>query len=94
LPPARVREGARQKRNRGPPPPPRLRELPLLGNFTALAGLGTLYVRTHVGVEAACALLLAGLLSLCALGCVVSAFCDYSLCCFFRGAKKRPVRLP
>ena len=75
-------------RRRGPPPPPRPLEDPLLGDITTLSDRGSLYVRTHLGVEAAFALLLSALLSLCALGCVVRAFCDYSLCCFSRGPKR------
>ena len=68
-----------------PPPAPRAREAPLLGNLATLTARGQQYVRGHIGVEAALALFTAGLLSLCALGCVASAFCSYSLCCMGRG---------
>ena len=77
----------RRSRRSRPPSPPVQRERPLLGNLTAIAGHSSRYVRTHVGVEAACALLLAALLSLCAVAMVARAFFDYSLCCFSRGAK-------
>ena len=46
------------------------------------------FVRGHIGVEAAVALLLCGLLTLCALGCVVDGLFGYTLCCFARGRKK------
>ncbi len=70
-----------------PPPPPPHREAPLLGNITELTDGSSRFVRTHMGIEAALALLLAAVLSLCALGCIVQAACDYSLCCFSRGRK-------
>ena len=79
---------------RPPPAPPRPREVPLLGNLTTIAAGGTRYVRTHVGLEAACALFFAALLSLLAVGYVVRAFCDYSLCCFSRGVKRAKLTSP
>ena len=78
----------RRHRQRPPPAPPRLREKPLLGNLTAIASVSSRYVRTHVGVEAAAALLLAGLLTIIALGYICQAFVGYSLCCFSRGKSR------
>lgn len=66
----------------------------LLDDLTSLAGRGSSYVRTHIGVEAAGALLLAVLLSLCALSCIVNAFCGYSLCCFSRGRRRVAKAVP
>lgn len=74
------------RRQRPPSPPPR-REAPLLGNLTQLAGGSSRYVKTHVGVEAAAALVLAAVLTVSAVGCVVRAFCGYSLCCMGRDRK-------
>ena len=50
LPPATT---SRARRSR-PPPPPHERERPLLGNLTQITYQSSRYVRTHVGVEAAC----------------------------------------
>ena len=93
-PPPPVAGASEPRHHRRPPSPPRPREVPLLGNLTMIAGRSSRYVRTHIGVEVACALLFAALLSLCALGCVVRAFCDYSLCCFFRGVKRAKLTSP
>jgi hypothetical protein len=71
-----------------PPAPPPHRQPPLLGNLTALADDSSRFVRTHLGIEAALALLLAAVLSCAAMGCILQAACDYSLCCFSRGRKK------
>ena len=71
-----------------PPAPPPHREPPLLGNLTALADGSSRFVRTHLGIEAALALLLAAVLSCAAMGCILQAACDYSLCCFSRGRRK------
>lgn len=79
---------------RPPPPPPRPRERPLWGNIATLGDLGSVYVRSHVGLEAAAALLLAGLLSFWALCYVCSAFCGYSLCCLGRGKHSTAPRSP
>lgn len=86
----------RARHHRGPSPPPHPREVPLLGNLTVIAGRGSRYVRTHVGVEAACALLLAALLSLCSLGFVARAYCDYPLCTpiLSRGGKPAKITSP
>ena len=70
-----------------PPNAPPHREAPLLANLTEIADGGSRFVRSHVGVEAAMALVLAAAMALCALGCILQAACDYSLCCFFRGRK-------
>ena len=51
-------------------------------------------MRTHMGAEAACALILAALLSLCALGVIARAYCDYTLCCFSRGTKPAKLASP
>ena len=51
------------------------------------------HIKTHVGVEAAVALLLVAALTLSAVGCVVRAFCGYSLCCLGRDRKDK-VRTP
>ena len=56
--------------------------------LTQLGGGVLRFVRGHIGVEAAVALLLCGLLTLCALGCVVDSLFGYTLCCFARGRKK------
>ena len=68
---------------------PHQREKPLLGNLTSLAAFGSSYMAMHVGAEAAAALLLAILFSMCALGYLVKAFCGYTLCCFTRGQHGR-----
>ena len=79
-----------------PPAPPPAREAPLLGSLGQLSAGGERYVRVHVGVEAAAALLACALLVLCAVGCIVHAFLEYTLCCFSRGPRKermiRPAR--
>ena len=93
-PPPPVASASEPRHHRRPPSPPRAREVPLLGNLTMIGDVSSRYVRTHFGVEVACALLLAALLSLCALGCVVRAFCDYSLCCFSRGVKRAKLTSP
>ena len=77
-----------------PPAAPPRREPPLLANLTQITNVGSRYVRTHVGVEAAAALLLAGLLALGAAGCVVQAACGYSLCCLGRERKIQRLTSP
>lgn len=82
---------ARVRPSHAIPSPPR-REAPLLGNLTFIARSSSLYVRSHVGIEAATALVVAGILTLGALAYVAQSFAGYSLCCFSRGRK--PPRTP
>ena len=79
-----LRDRRAHKRRLSPPAAPPIREKPLLANVTQITQVLNVYVRTHVGVEAAGALLLAALLTLCVAGCVLQTFCSYSLCCFSR----------
>jgi hypothetical protein len=90
-PPPSSRFGHRHRRQaRPPPPPPRPRELPLWANITTLGDRSSAFVRSHVGLEAAAALLAAALLSLWGLCHVCSRACGYSLCCFGRGKVSKP----
>jgi len=79
-----LRDRRAHVRHHRPPSPPPHREAPLLANITQIADGSARFVRTHVGIEAAMALVLAALLSLCSLGCILATWCDYSLCCFSR----------
>ena len=69
---------------------------PKEGTYGCPKRITTTQTTTNDGVTRAmrALLLLAALLSLCALGCVVRAFCDYSLCCFSRGVKRAKLTSP
>ena len=90
-----------------PPPPlssPRKGEPPLVGSLTTVVRSLTFYLHGHWGVEAAAAMLLLLVATLCMAGYIVQVFFDYSLCClgrskgrspgcFFRWKRRPPIEL-
>lgn len=87
-----------------PLPSPRRGEPPLVGSLTKLLRSLTFYLHGHWGVEAAAAMLVVLVATLCMAGYIVQVFFDYSLCClgrskgrspgcFFRWRKRPPVEL-
>ena len=83
---------------------PRKGEPPLVGSLTKLVRSLTFYLHGHWGVEAAAAMLVLLVATLCMAGYIVQVFFDYSLCClgrskgrspgcFFRWKRRPPIEL-